>query len=317
MLFQPHECQLFFSGFRRSWTTNWPQVAILSLTRVSPVCLFPRYGVNSARSQPGWIGSAPMVAARVWALEQDPIKLIVKTLKDMGLAEKTIGVELGSPNTYMLLSISDFEAIKGALPRAKFQDAVPRIWRQRMIKTPWEQETMRKLADISVKGGPGRHRPGPGGHDREGNAQDLLAYLPGRGRLRHPHGRRPDVQGRRHQIQHGHTPDRWMTPCRPGLSCSLTAALHTRGITLIFRDTFALANHRNFTVRLTEISEEGQKAAEAMVKPGKLIKDVHAAAMSVIDHVPEDLKKQGVEFLVFPHLHGTRRRAVHPRATLG
>jgi Xaa-Pro aminopeptidase len=49
--------------------------------------------------------------------------------------------------------------------------------------------------------------------------------------------------------------------------------------------------------RLVEISEAAQQAAENMIKPGNKIRDVHAAAISVIDKVPEDLTSQGVENL--------------------
>jgi Xaa-Pro aminopeptidase len=49
--------------------------------------------------------------------------------------------------------------------------------------------------------------------------------------------------------------------------------------------------------RLVEVSEEGQQAAEKMIKPGNRICDVHAAAMSIIDMLPQDLAAQGVESL--------------------
>ena len=52
----------------------------------------------------------------------------------------------------MILALSEFKQIEDALPDAKFKDAVPMIWKQRAIKTPWEQDTMRKLVQLTAKG---------------------------------------------------------------------------------------------------------------------------------------------------------------------
>jgi len=85
-------------------------------------------------------------------LLQDPIELIVKTIEDIGLSEKRIGVEIGLPRTPMLLSVSEFDAIRKALPKAEFENAVNMIWKQRMIKTAWEQDIIRKLVNITIRG---------------------------------------------------------------------------------------------------------------------------------------------------------------------
>jgi len=62
-----------------------------------------------------------------------------------------------------------------------------------------------------------------------------------------------------------------------------------------------LGKQSDLEKRLFYIAEEGQQAAEKAIKPGAKISDIHAAAMTVIKEVPEDLKAQGVEHL-YSHL---------------
>lgn len=294
LLFNPMNAN-YFVGFRRSWTTNWPQLAILSLTGETSLIVPQIWGEFGGEST--WVDEVrPYGGAAVWGLEQDPVKLIIKTLKDMGFAEKTIGVELGSPNNYMLLAYSEFEAIKSALPQAKFKDAVPYIWQQRLIKTAWEQDTMRKLADISVKGVQAAISQAHAGMTEKELLKICWHTYLDEGACDTPMA--GDLMFRGGATKYGmSTPRAVDDPIPEGAQLFFDGGASYKGYYFDFQRHICFGKPSALHLRLTEISEEGQKAAEAMIKPGNRIKDVHAAAMSVIDHVPDDLKKQGVDFL--------------------
>lgn len=294
LLFNPMNVN-YYSGFRRSWTTNWPQLAILNLegeTRLIIPQIWGEFGQEAT-----WVDRvSPYGGSSIWGLEQDPLKLIVRTLKEMGLAEKTIGVELGSPNTYMLLSISDFEAIKSAFPRANFKDAVPLIWQQRLIKTPWEQETMRKLADISVKGVQAAIEQVRAGMTEKEMLKICWHTFLEEGACDTPMA--GDMMFRGGATKYGMaTPRQVDEPIPAGAQLFFDGGASYKGYYFDFQRHICFGEPPELHRRLTEVSEEGQRKAEAMIKPGNLIKDIHAAAMSVIDQVPEDLRKQGVEHL--------------------
>ncbi len=74
---------------------------------------------------------------------EDFYALLFDTLKDLGVADKTLGFETGADiSTY--LSVDEYLMMRDALPDAKFVSADPAIWEQRMIKTPYEQELIRE-----------------------------------------------------------------------------------------------------------------------------------------------------------------------------
>jgi Xaa-Pro aminopeptidase len=294
LLFNPMNLN-YYAGFRRSWTTNWPQAAILTGSGESCVIVPQIWGEFAEDAT--WVNQVrPYGGSSVWGLEQDPVQNIVNTLKDMGLAEKTIGVEWGSPNNYMLLSLSNFESIKSALPKAKFQDAVPMIWQQRAIKTPWEQDAMRKLADISVKGVQAAiDQARVGMTERELLRICWHTYLD-EGACDTPMA--GDLMFRGGATKYSMaTPRQVDDPIPAGAQLFFDGGASYKGYYFDFQRHICFGEPPELHRRLTEVSEEGQKAAEAMIKPGNLIKDVHAAAMSVIDHVPQDLKDQGVQFM--------------------
>jgi len=79
-------------------------------------------------------------------------KVVVEKLNKMGLANKTIGLEMGVGMYMSGATLAEISAIKEGLPKAKFVDAAPMIWEQRRIKTSWEIEIFRKLCKIVIRG---------------------------------------------------------------------------------------------------------------------------------------------------------------------
>jgi Xaa-Pro aminopeptidase len=294
LLFNPMNLN-YFVGFRRSWTTNWPQVAILNSSGESCLIVPQIWGEFGEEST--WAGQVrPYGGSSVWGLEQDPMTLVIKTLKDMGLADKTIGIEYGSPNNYMLLSMADFETVKTALPQAEFKDAVPFIWRQRQIKTPWEQDAMRKLADISVKGVQAAIEKAHVGITEKEMLKIFWHTCLDEGACDTPMAGDMMFRGGATKYSMA-TPRQLDEPIQAGAQMFFDGGASYKGYYFDFQRNISFGKPPELHSRLVEYSEEGQKAAEVMIKPGNRVKDVHAAAMAVIDHVPQDLKKQGVEFL--------------------
>jgi len=85
---------------------------------------------------------------------QNFVEAYVGLIKEMGLQNKVLGLEFWdeTPAIQVDMSWSEFDAIRRALPEAKFVDAGSMIWEQRMIKTPFEIGVIKELAKITVKG---------------------------------------------------------------------------------------------------------------------------------------------------------------------
>jgi Xaa-Pro dipeptidase len=83
---------------------------------------------------------------REWGTpHQEFMPLLLDTIKDLDLSGKVIGLETG-PEIDTYLSFDEFEALREALRGlgAKVVSADNAIWEQRMVKTPWEIETIRE-----------------------------------------------------------------------------------------------------------------------------------------------------------------------------
>ncbi|MCX6642186.1 MAG: Xaa-Pro peptidase family protein, partial [Candidatus Bathyarchaeota archaeon] len=80
----------------------------------------------------------------VWQEHEDPIKLLVSTLKDNGLGSATIGIPEDAPWVWV-------NAIKALLPNSKFVDASISLGYTRMVKTAQELGWMRKSCEIADK----------------------------------------------------------------------------------------------------------------------------------------------------------------------
>jgi Xaa-Pro dipeptidase len=69
--------------------------------------------------------------------------LLFDTIKDLGLSEKTLGVETG-PQFMTYLSIDEYQQMLEGLPKARIVSADDLICEQLAMKTPWEIETIRE-----------------------------------------------------------------------------------------------------------------------------------------------------------------------------
>lgn len=75
---------------------------------------------------------------------------VLKALHDLGLAKGKIGMEWGRGCRVRMIH-ADYEAILAGMPGAAFVDASDVIWALRSIKSPYEQELLRKVNNINTK----------------------------------------------------------------------------------------------------------------------------------------------------------------------
>lgn len=86
----------------------------------------------------------PTADVRIWQeFEDNAIPVLADTLRELGLAESRIAIELN------YLPARDFEALGKALPGAVWEPAGELFDRLRMVKTPREVEHMRQLSRIT------------------------------------------------------------------------------------------------------------------------------------------------------------------------
>jgi len=89
--------------------------------------------------------AAPHPIIKAMRADDDFYRLLFDTLRSLGLATKTLGLETGADiATY--LSVNEYHRIREALPEAKLVSADDAIFAQRIIKTPYEQAIIREGA---------------------------------------------------------------------------------------------------------------------------------------------------------------------------
>jgi len=147
--------QVYYFGFTKPYPYVYPAVGILP--REGPATFFTEVlGINYlelkgyAERAVGFRGDprAPTPVAPV------PVEALIELIKDLGLEKGTIAVEKGPFGWWSYnFTLGDWEKLVRALPNVKWVDAMETVvWPQRMIKTPWEQGVMRKLAYATAKG---------------------------------------------------------------------------------------------------------------------------------------------------------------------
>jgi Xaa-Pro aminopeptidase len=73
---------------------------------------------------------------------------VAAVLRERGLKAGTIGIELGVW-TRLAIPVADYTRLTDELPRARFVDSGPVTWACRLVKSPWELETMRRACQIT------------------------------------------------------------------------------------------------------------------------------------------------------------------------
>ncbi|MVA96948.1 M24 family metallopeptidase [Nitratireductor sp. CAU 1489] len=72
---------------------------------------------------------------------------IADIVRERGLAGGQLGIELGR-ETWLGISLVDYELLREQLPQARFVDSGPVLWGCRLIKSEWEIDCMREACAI-------------------------------------------------------------------------------------------------------------------------------------------------------------------------
>jgi len=136
------ENQYYVTGYETTGFHSFPQTLILP--RSAPPVLVTR------RLEEGNAAAAYQLACRSYRDDQDPADALALALRDLGLADKPLGVEKAVP----WLTVRLFEGLRQALPRATLIDVSGLVELQRAVKSPAEIAYMRQAA-VAVAAGMG------------------------------------------------------------------------------------------------------------------------------------------------------------------
>jgi Xaa-Pro aminopeptidase len=133
----------YFTGYI-SWlksSKHRPFVSIQPQGK-APVLVLPRLQLGDAE------GFSYVEDIRLWSA--DYLRFFADTIKDMGLANKRIGVEIGH-DTHLAMSLLEFEQLKAMLPDVTWVDATDLIFDVRKIKSAPEIAYLRRSSEIADK----------------------------------------------------------------------------------------------------------------------------------------------------------------------
>ena len=140
MLLSGPENQYYVTGYETTGFHSFPQTLIV-----------PRAGrplLVTRRLEEGNAAAAHALACRGYRDDEDPAEALAHALRDIGLADKSIGVE----KTVPWLTVRLFEGLQQALPAAKLVDVSGLVELMRAVKSPAEIAYMRQAA-VAVAAG--------------------------------------------------------------------------------------------------------------------------------------------------------------------
>lgn len=281
----------YFLGFRKTWLFQWLHAGIITKEGEAGIVI-PQI-MHEVAQQTTWLENEnikPWGGASHWGYPKDPVEALVGLIKKLGLENKRIGVEIGGPAyIYMSVGLSEFEAIKGAFPKAKFINATQTIWKQRMVKTPWEIELLRQLCQITVKGIKTAIESIEEGMSEREVLKIFWETVILEGAFDTPLAGEMMFRGgaKDYAMSTGRAVEGRLTK---GRQMFFDGGASLKGYQIDMQRQFSIGDPPPLQKRLVEISEMGERSAEKMLKPGNRVCDVHSAAMSVIGTVPSDLK---------------------------
>jgi len=283
----------YFLGFRKTWLFQWLHAGIITKEGQTGIVV-PQIMDEVAR-QTTWLENENIKAwggAPHWGLPKDPVEAVKGLINQLGLQGKVIGVETGGPAySYMNVGLSEYEAIKSAFPGAKFVNATPTIWKQRMVKTPWEIDMMKELCRITVKGIKTAIESVKEGMTEREVLKTFWKTVVAEGAFDTPLAGEMMFRGgaKDYAMSTGRAVEAKLTK---GRQLFFDGGANLKGYQIDMQRQFCIGDSPPLQKRLVEISEKGQQTAEKMFKPGNKVSDVHKAAMSVIGKVPDDLKDE-------------------------
>jgi len=298
------EDALYFFGRTKPYKMAFPYVGIIpregpttliSETEYSDLLDYEGYGERNI----GYRGNIPYPFEKA----PDPVKLIAETMEELGLADKTIGMEFGTFLWWEGFTINEWEYFKKLLPKAKFIDASDVIWDMRMIKSDWEIEVMKYLHRATCKGY--LHicnHAAPGKNERElfyeameiwmeeGIIDSLDYHLNVIAAGGHLGPSSPKEVKAKWLVLHSYR-DRIL---EKGDYLMLDGGPTYKGYSIDIQRMIYIGDPGREIRRLGEIALKGQQAVEDILKPGITAEDIYMAGFSkVAEEIPDIWLKIG------------------------
>ncbi|MFO8035716.1 MAG: Xaa-Pro peptidase family protein [Anaerolineales bacterium] len=134
---------LYFTGYT-SWlkTSKHRPFVCLLVKGHDPILILPLLQSGDAEA------FSFVEDIRLWSANY--LDLYVSTIKDLGLDDKRIGVEVGE-DTHLAMPYIEFERMKAMLPDVDWVDCSRLVFECRKIKSPQEIVYMRKASEIADK----------------------------------------------------------------------------------------------------------------------------------------------------------------------
>ncbi|MCR0982875.1 M24 family metallopeptidase [Roseomonas populi] len=257
-LFDEIEAMTWVSGFGSS-ANRWR--CVLLPVEADPFFLIRALdaGVCEQRT---WIADIPTY--RDW---EDPIPVLADALRARGLETATIGLDFESYGT----SIARLEAMRKALPKARFVDIGAVVAELRLIKSPAEIELLRRaaaIADEATRRAAAVCVPGGTQRDAARVAQSTFVEMGG-----DPYRPGPITAGRGWDFLHGHLGDDLLVQ-GDVVHIELTPRIY--GYSSRIMRCVVLGEPEPDRLRATEILRELQDAQITAMKPGAVAEEVDA-----------------------------------------
>jgi len=146
--------QLYYFGYLKRAPMAFPLVGILP--KEGPTTFVAEVMIIGVLQEEGYaeraLGYRGDPAAPT-PVAPEPVTALAELIEDMGLGEKTLGVEMGPFSWWHGMTAAEWLRLKEMLPLVKWVDSSNSvIWPQRKIKTLWEQGILRKLNNAACKG---------------------------------------------------------------------------------------------------------------------------------------------------------------------
>lgn len=144
----------YFTGHKvPGWMKSRPAIFILPLEGEPALITWSGPGMFARLYKqpfPSWVQDRRIYPEVPFTHEPRVDWGIADILRERGLAEGRIGIELGR-ETWLGIPVVDYELLREQVPRARFVDSGPVVWGCRLIKSEWEIDCLRKACEVGGK----------------------------------------------------------------------------------------------------------------------------------------------------------------------
>ena len=268
----------YFAGYRSLLTrSTWRPLALCIPTdgQAEPFLCLPEQdqGVAAATS---WV-EVCISRESVRHGHEDPIEAICAQIRDRGLGQGRIGLELGFGQR-LGMTMNDFDRFRSLVPDATIVDVAPALWATRAVKSPEEIDCLRRACEISCDGvRAGFEAMRAGMTEREAHRVMVEAMV---------HGGAEQVwltfgSGAKGYAAFNSYPSDEVL--KPGHLVWVDGGAHYQGYVCDFIRTAVIAEVSAEQERWFTAALEANRAALAVLRPGVTSREVFAAARDYIE----------------------------------